>query len=327
MNNNSIIQPKKYTALPLRILKSYAPKPEYVLRPVETADGQEGHPRYHLYKWMSGRYERLPFVDHVRNVYEQKMGKPLNLDNPRSFNEKIQWLKVYDQRPEQITCCDKLAVRDWVKNALGEDISVPVLQVGETFSDLKYTAPCAVKATHDSGSTRIIRSRYDWWRARRKVGKRLSRNYGLDTGQWNYAFVKKAVIVEQIISDNTDYKFHCCHGDIKFVQIIEGRDKTYPLEWTLGGDGKTLGLHVYHMNRRAITTRYPPSNYKTMLSVAAILSSSYSYCRVDLYCNRDSTFFGEITFHPISGYMKTEDNNDLGELIPLSLQTRSPIVH
>lgn len=310
----------------LRILKSYAPKPEYVLRPVETADDEHGHPRYHLYKWMSGRYERLPFVDHVRDVYEQKMGQPLNLDNPRSFNEKIQWLKVYDQRPEQITCCDKLAVRDWVKNVLGEDISVPVLQVGKKFSDLRYTAPCAVKATHDSGSTRIIRNRRDWWRAKRKISKRLNRDYGLDTGQWNYAFVDKAIVAEKLLDDNTDYKFHCCDGRVIFIQVIEGRQADSPLEWTFGRDGTPLGLHVYHMNRSSLSNRSLPEAYKSLIKVAESLSSYFAYCRVDLYHEQKNVFFGELTFHPISGFMKTKDNENLGEIIVFDARPQQPII-
>lgn len=255
----------------------------------------------------------------IESLCRQQLGRLPNLENPTGYNDKIQWLKLYDQMPEQAVCCDKFAVRDIVD----PEHLLPVFQIADSFDALTYRAPCVVKATHDSGTVAAIRSRDDWTRFRPRIVERMSRPYGVDKGEWAYARVKPRCLVEQMMPDPVvDYKFHCVSGEIRWVQIISERKSGSPLEANTDERGILLPLHLDHDMRHATTQPRIPETWDEMCRVARHLSRMFRYVRVDLYSSEGRVYFGELTFWPKAGCYRTKDEPKFGAMLDFDMSFR-----
>lgn len=267
----------------------------------------------------------MTLADRIDAFCIRKLGCKPNLESPRTFNDKIQWLKLHDQRAEQIAACDKLEVRNMVANCVGERHLLPVFESADRFSALTYRPDCIVKATHDSGTTTRIKCPADWSRAGRKITAALLRPYGVEKGEWAYARIAPRCFTEKALPDPVlDYKFHCVRGEIKWVQIIGERDSGHALETITDANGKYLPLHLYHGMRHAMSAPPVPETWREMCAVARRLSQSWRYVRVDLYSNEASVFFGEMTFWPGAGAYRTSDNAKFGEMLDIDMSWRYP---
>lgn len=263
-----------------------------------------------------------PLEQVINAMCEKRLGRVPDLDNPRGFNDLIQWLKLHDQRREQITLCDKLAVRDYVTERAGDSFLVPIRRKGE----FPFIAKCA----HDSGSAIRVAHDGEWQRASARLMPRLQRPYGVEKGEWAYQFVPPRIICERLLpGDPPDYKFQCSHGQVRWVRVVRGRAQGKPKETILAPDGSLLRMH---MDQKMIPCHDPDAYpgdqaWRAMSDLALALADGWRCIRVDLYWAMGQPWFGETTFWPMAGCYLTADEPRFGPMLELDLTEKlEPIV-
>lgn len=251
----------------------------------------------------------LPAKRYVKIVYKQQIGKKLNLNNPQTLTEKLQWRKLYDRKPLYTLLADKYAVRDYVSQRIDEKYLIPLLFQTKNPEEIdfhKLPIPCIIKPTHCSGHTIILRDKKDIDREKiiAKCKKWLKMNYYKYSREWQYKNIPPRIIIEKLILDEkgkipTDYKFHCFKGKVEFISVhsdrFEGHKETYfnrdwkflPFIWC----PKINGKPKYEIKKDVIK----PKNLKEMIKIAEILSKDFDYIRVDLYSVNNDIYFGELT--------------------------------
>lgn len=254
------------------------------------------------------------YPESLREWYFNKTGKTLNLDNPQTFNEKIQWLKLYDSTPLKTRLADKYLVRDWVKEKIGEQYLIPLLGVYDSFDEIdfdKLPDRFVMKCNHGSGWNIIVKdkTKLDKNEAKEKLNRWLKTNFAYVAGfELHYRDIKPKIIIEEYMDDGTgdlrDYKYTCFNGKPEFIWIdsdrhSEHKRNLYDLDW------KQLN---YKVNSKYLTFPSPqkPKCLKEMTKLAEILSAGFPYVRVDFYIINNKIYFGEMTFTSSSG---TEDIN------------------
>ena len=251
-------------------------------------------------------------------------GYKLNLDNPQTYNEKLQWLKLYDRNPEYTKMVDKYEAKKYVASVIGEEYITPTLAVYDRVEDIDFDAlphQFVLKCTHDSGSVVICKdkSHFDKVAALNKLRKGLKQNYYWKTREWPYKYVKPRIIAEKYITDGhdrlTDYKFFCFNGNAKAMFVSKGRSYNYydmefhklPFEW--GGPNFT-------------DTIEKPEGWLEMISLAEKLSKPAPQLRVDFYYVEGRVLFGELTFFTASGFdifYPSEWDSVMGDWIEISV--------
>lgn len=243
--------------------------------------------------------------------FRNSMGHPLNLENPVTFSEKLQWLKLYDQRPEYTVMVDKYAAKQYVANILGDDYIIPTYGVWNKPEDIDWDSlpdQFVLKCTHDSGTVIIVRNKQtiDRKKTTRLLNKYLKKDYYIVDREWPYKNVPKRIIAEKYleprpdINDLPDYKFFCFNGEPKFCQVISGR-----------GAKMCIDFFDYEWNHQPFhePKKYPfadakpekPKHFEQMWQAASTLSKGLPFSRIDFYDVSDKVYFGEITFFPTSG--------------------------
>lgn len=266
-----------------------------------------------LYKIRMRLHPIFPVADDhfVKMMFYRDMGYPLNLDNPQTFNEKLQWLKVYNHQPEYTAMVDKVSAKEYVASIIGEEYIIPTLGVWERFEDIDFDAlpnQFVLKPTHDSKSVVICtdKSTFDIEAARKKLTASLGRSYYLKYREWPYKNIKPRILAEQYMVDESgfelkDYKFSCYDGVSTDVMLCYDR---------ASGDTKFYFFdrdwNLMRYNRRGAEapegfTVPMPENMDKMFEIAARLSKGVPYLRVDLYNIKGKIYFGELTFFPRSG--------------------------
>lgn len=264
----------------------------------------------------------------IEAYYLRRMKKPLNLDDPRGFNDQINWLKLYDQSSAHVVCCDKWAVRDWVADRAGREVLIPA-----QLSWPPTTFPAMAKCTHDSGSTRRIESESEaeLRAAHRWLTERCQLPYGVDKGEWAYGLVQPRILVEAVIPEPVvDFKFHCAHGEPTCCFVVSNRSTGHPTGTALAADGSLLdwwidGRLKFGTDREAV---YPGDDaWRDLVELARTLSNGWRYVRVDLYSVRGRPMFGEMTFWPLAGCVVARDIDKVADLMRLDLSYKlQPIV-
>ena len=263
--------------------------------------------------WILKMDERLKGWDderYLRLLYRMRIGHPLDLDNPKTFNEKLQWLKLHDRNSLYTTLVDKAEVKPWVAERIGWEHVVPTLGVWDSFDEIDFDSlpeRFVLKCTHDSGGLAICRDRasFDVTAARRKIERSLSRNFYWSGREWPYKDVRPRIIAEEYLDpasgegDLTDYKVMCFGGQARCEFTCTGRADGdlrvdfFDLEW----------------NRMPFTRHYPnadvppeaPSRLKDMVTMAERLAVGLPFVRADFYEVAGEFYFGELTFYPGSG--------------------------
>lgn len=266
-----------------------------------------------LYKMRMRSHKFFPVADdkYVRMMFYRDMGYPLNLENPITFNEKLQWLKVYNHKPEYTAMVDKAAAKQYVAAIIGEEYIIPTLGLYDSFEEIdfdKLPEQFVLKTTHDSKSVVICtdKSKLDREAAARKLTASLNRSYYLKYREWPYKNIRPRIIAEKYMVDESgtelkDYKFSCYDGNATDVMLCydraSGDTKFYffDKEWNL-----------LRYNKRGIEapegfTVPKPRNMDKMFEIASRLSEGIPYLRVDLYNIDGAIYFGELTFFPRSG--------------------------
>lgn len=250
---------------------------------------------------------------YLKMLYRIKIGKKLDLKEPKTFNEKLQWLKLYDRKPEYVKMVDKYEVRNYVKEKIGEEYLIPLLGVYNNFDDIKFDElpdQFVIKCTHDSGGLVICKNKneLDIKKARKKINKCLKRNYYYNGREWPYKNIKPRIIIEKYMIDAktkvlNDYKFFIFND--KFIYSFICSDRTKLLKFTFfDKNGKFMNFTQDDCPNDPKAVK--PKNYNEMIFLAERLAKGIPQVRVDFYEVNGKIYFGEMTFFDSSGFGKFE---------------------
>ena len=268
-----------------------------------------------------GRFNTMPDEEYLRRKFKACMGRELNLETPVTFNEKLQWLKLYDRNPKYTMLVDKYQVREYIKDKLGEEYLIPLLGVWNDPSEIDFDAlpqQFVLKCNHNSGLGMCIckdKSKLDISNVRSELRKGLKQDYYLTGREWHYKNVPKIIICEQYMEDGngldelTDYKFFCFQGNVNCVMACTDRSSGNPKFYFFDQQWNLLRYNKRGKEASAGFTPERPENLDQMFEIASELSKDLRFSRIDLYSCGGKVYFGEITFFPDSGF----DSNFLPE--------------
>ena len=279
-----------------------------------------------------GVYDNMQDEALLNRKYEAIFGKRLNLDNPQTFNEKLQWLKLYDRNPEYTIMVDKYKVRDYIKEKIGEEYLIPLIGVWDNPDDIDFDAlpdKFVLKCNHNSGLGMCIckdKSKLNIENVKSELKKGLAQDYYLTGREWPYKNVPRKIIAEKYMTDTsdssdfTDYKFFCFNGYVDCVMVCLERSSGDTKFYFFDRNWNLKRLNTRGKNAPDGFTISKPSQMDKMFEIAAKLSKGLPFVRIDLYQSNDHIYFGEITFFPDSGYdanLLPETDKYFGNLIHL----------
>lgn len=262
-----------------------------------------------------GLYKILSDEKYIKKRFKTFMGYDIDLKNPCTFNEKIQWLKLNDRDEKYTMLVDKYKVREYISKSIGEEYLIPLLGVWNSPKDINFELlpeKFVLKCNHDSGGVIICSSkskkdsRY-FANISKKMKAKLKRNYYYYGREWPYKNIEKKIIAEAYMMDSgdnelRDYKFFCFAGYVDSVMVCTERSTGNPKfyffdkEWNFKKYDKNTANDKEYLNIKK------PENFKKMCEIAAKLSQNIPFVRVDLYeCNK-KIYFGELTLYPDSGF-------------------------
>lgn len=274
----------------------------------------------------------------LKFYYWANMGRCLELENPKTFTEKIQWLKLKSRNSLFTTMVDKYAVKKYVSDIIGDEYIIPTLGIWNTPEEIDFEAlpnQFVLKVTHDSGGICICRNKetFDRNEAVTKLKKALKEDFYAITREWPYKNVPRRIIAETYMEDNLyqnspnliDYKFYCFNGIPTFCQVIRDRGEKetidfYDMNWI---HLPFVGLNPFASN--GIVPVKKPNRFVEMKQIAKTLSRDFPFSRIDMYFINEKIYFGEITFFPASGYgafAPSKWDKELGDLIQLTLDKK-----
>lgn len=273
----------------------------------------------------------FPDKQYLKMMFRLKMGYPLNLKKPQTFNEKLQWLKLYNRRPEYTQMVDKYAVKEYVAKIIGEEYIIPTIGVWNKFDEINFDVlpeKFVLKTTNGGGNSGVVvckdKSTFDRKQARKKLNKSLKNSIYRNLKEWPYKNVKPRIIAEQYLEDNSgdlvDYKFTCMDGVAHNVMICLDRKSGSTKFYFFDKSWNLLRLNVRGKNAPNDFTLPKPDGIDKMFDLAARLSEGLPYARIDLYNVDGRIYFGEITFFPQSGFdanLLPETDKYFGQLIKL----------
>jgi len=250
---------------------------------------------------------------YLRVLFRLKMGKRLNLMDPKSFSEKLQWLKLYNRRPQYTMMVDKVKVKEYVASTIGEEYIIPTLGIWNGPDDIdfdKLPSRFVLKCNHNSGMGMYIckdKSKMDIKEVKAGLRKGIKQNYYVANREWPYKNVERRVFAEQYMEDEygelRDYKLFCFDGEVKALFIATDRSKgDHATRFDFfDKDFRHLAFTNGHPNADVIPDK--PKMFEKMKELAATLSKGIPHVRIDFYEVGDQVFFGEMTFFHWSGMM------------------------
>lgn len=277
----------------------------------------------------------LPDSTYIKLRYRFQMGKRLNLKNPKTFQEKIQWLKLHDRNPLYTTLVDKVQVKEYVSEKVGSQYVIPLLGVWDRPEDIEWEKlpdRFVLKTNHSGGNLGVVICRdnasFNRQTAIDKLNASLRHDVYKDLREWPYKNVVKKVFAEEFIEvrpdvkDLPDYKWYCFNGEPKYCQVIQDRNTHetidfFDADWN---HQEFVGLNPSVEQASMLPNR--PQNLDTHLRIARNLSEGIPFSRIDLYDIGGKTLFGEVTFFPASGigrFSPEKYNEMLGEMITLPI--------
>lgn len=259
-----------------------------------------------------GFYDNMDDEAYLKRKYKACMGKELNLDFPETFNEKLQWLKLHDRKPEYTMMVDKYAVRNYIADTIGEEYLIPLLGVWDNPDDIDFDAlpnQFVLKCNHNSGLGMYIckdKRKLDIEKVKDGLRKGLEQDYYLTGREWPYKAVPRKIVCEEYMEDwqaheLIDYKFMCFNGEVKCSFTCSERFSEDGLKVTFFD--KDWNIMPFERHYPASKNPSPkPINYDKMICFAERLSKEISFVRVDFYEINGQLYFGELTFFPGSGF-------------------------
>ena len=265
-----------------------------------------------------GMHKKMDDKTYLCRIFKGVFGYDLDLNNPKTFNEKVQWLKLYDRNPLYTKMVDKFEVKRIVSNLIGAEHVIPTLGVWNSFEEIDFNAlpnQFVLKCTHDSGGIVICRDKscFDYKKAKKKIQKSLKRAYFTLLREWPYKNVPPRIIAEKYMensktNDLRDYKFFCFNGAPKILFVAtERQNKNVETKFDFFDmDFKHLPIVNGHPN--SLTQIEKPEKFEEMIEFSKILSRGISHVRCDFYEIDGKVYFGEMTFSHYSGLVAFEPN-------------------
>lgn len=248
--------------------------------------------------------------------YYCRLRKKLDLNNPQTYNEKLQWLKIHDRKPFYTTMVDKIEAKNYVASIIGEDYIIPTIGIYDSVEDINWSElpnQFVLKCTHDSGGIVICsdKTKLDIDKAKKTLAKGLKTSYYYRNREWPYKDVKPRIICEKYMVDESgyelkDYKWFCFDGKVKALFIATDR--------TNANEETKFDFFDENFNHLPLTNGHPnsskklqkPIGFEKMKNLATVLSKGIPHLRVDFYDINGKIYFGELTFFHWSGMMPFE---------------------
>lgn len=271
----------------------------------------------------------IPDKIFVKIKYKAAIGRRLNLDNPQSFNEKLQWLKLYDRKPEYTRLVDKYEVRKHIKDTIGEEYLIPLLGVYDSYDEIDFEAlpnQFVLKPNHTSGDVFICRdkSKIDYGKLEKLAKKWIKREYYWLHREWPYKNIKPKIICEKFMSVSDippdDYKVSCFNGKAKLIQVHIDRFNRH-LQDIYDVDWNKIDL-PWGLEMSEDSTWERPQKLEKMLVLSEQLAENMYQVRIDWYIVEGNLYFGEMTFFDGAGFIPFENKEDdflLGSWINLPI--------
>ena len=263
-------------------------------------------------------YNFFNFLDDktfLKFKYRLAMRERLNLKNPQTFNEKLQWLKLYNRKDIYTTMVDKYEVKKYISGVIGKEYVIPSLGIYDKFEDINFDKlpnKFVIKCTHDSGGLVVVKNKknFDIKNAKKKINSSLKRNYYYSGREWPYKNVKPRILIEKYMEDYSgeliDYKLYSFNGRCDYVMVCVDRlkgntkflyfDKNWNLMRDFSNDGLKYGDKIKIKK---------PKNLDEMFKFSSLLSKDMPFVRIDWYDVNGTLYFGEMTFFPSSGFDNT----------------------
>ncbi len=287
--------------------------------------------RFLIHPFIVIRNNLIPLKVLLKYRFKRSLGYSLNLNNPKSFNEKIQWLKLNDRSHLHILCADKYAVRQHVSDKIGSKHLIPLILATQDPEEVQPEKlpdyPVIIKTNHGSGGVNIIKDKtlVNWSGLRKNLRRALKNKYDYSLGEWQYQKIQPYIVIEKLLLDGrgqipNDYKLHCFNGKVAFIQVdmdraTNHRKNIYDADWNF--------IDVkFNFEIGGPVER--PQTLEEMIRLAEIFAKDFIYVRVDFYEVNNHIYFGELTFHPASGMGKFEPqiwDFTFGEMLKLPFNT------
>ena len=281
-----------------------------------------------------GVYYNMPDEKFLSRIFQILMNQELSLEHPKTFNEKLQWLKLYNRKTSYTTMVDKYKVREYIRERLGEKYLIPLLGVWNNPEEIDFDIlpnQFVLKCNHNSGLGMSIckdKVLFDFAKAKKDLRRGIRENYYQKNREWPYKDVPRKIIAEQYMKSDagglTDYKIHCFNGEPKLILVCKDRF----LETGLTEDFFSINWEHLDIRRpkhpNASAPIKKPEELDEMLRLAAILSKDIPFLRVDFYIVDHKIYFSELTFYPASGFDKFVPefwDNILGDWLTLPEKT------
>lgn len=284
--------------------------------------------KYFLFKISPKRF----YPELIKISARIELGEKMDIENPHTYNEKLQWLKIHDSSAIKSKLTDKYEVREWVKKKIGEDYLIPFLGIWDRFEEINFDLlPNAfvLKGTHGCGCNLIVRdkNKFDYSDAKEKFHRWLKTNYAYFKGEIHYETIKPRILAEAYVENKNaslrDYKVFCFNGEPTYIMLFDDRYS----------DKKTAIYDFNWVRQEFVSNQYQlidsdieaPNNLNELYNVSKTLCKGFSFVRVDLYILNDGQIkFGEMTFTPAGGMNRWKPdkyNLILGEMIHLEEKT------
>lgn len=281
------------------------------------------------YLTRAGFYNHMSDEEYLSRKYQLYFGQKLDLQNPQTFNEKLQWLKLYNRKPQYTVMVDKYKVREYIAQELGEEYLIPLLGVWDNPDEIDFDAlpnQFVLKCNHNSGLGMCIckdKSELDISKVKVELRKGLKQDYYLTGREWPYKDVPRKIIAEKYMEDVSgdlkDYKFYCFNGEMKFVMINSDRNTSRPTRADyFDRDFNWLDFTWGYSHAEVHPKK--PEQFEKMVAIVEKLAKGLPHIRVDLYDCNGKIYFGELTFFDGSGFDKIEPlewDYKIGKLLKL----------
>ena len=272
----------------------------------------------------------LPDKQYLQLYYYGMFGKWIDFDNPKTFNEKLQWLKLYDRKEAYTKMVDKYLAKEYVAQIIGKEHIIPTLAVWDSVDNVRIDElpdQFVLKTTHDSGGIVICKDKtnFDLLAAKKRLRSAMKADFYRVVREWPYKNVEPRIIAEEYMKDLgsdelIDYKVHCFNGRPRFILVCKDRfsengmtEDFFDTEWN--------HLEVKrptHQNSELELEK--PELLDEMLQYAKALSENIPFIRVDFYLINSFVYFGELTFFPASGFdsfVPESFDKEIGEYLVL----------
>lgn len=275
-----------------------------------------------------GYYNSWSDEKYLLHKYKIKFKRKLDLNNPKLFTEKLQWLKINDRKSLYTQMVDKYEAKKYIKDIVGDKYNVPTYGIYEKFSDINFDEipdKFVMKCTHNSGGTVICTNKNEFKKeeANKKISKNLEYSHYYSGREWPYKNVKPRIIIEKLLqnddkSEVVEYNFFCFNGEPKLVMTCSGDKRIKRYNDFYDMNFKKIELKCEYDNSDVIYQK--PKQFDKMVELSKKLSAKIPHLRVDLYVCNDKIYVGELTFYHWSGFCKFEPeewDRKMGEWLDL----------